>query len=84
MAHDPDANAPPAPSPASQEPAGSSEESVVRAPTSHRGDDSASDEEHVREVDPHPDTPDDFDEDASSPRESIEAVNDAGGDSDDD
>jgi hypothetical protein len=56
----------------------------VRAPTSHRGDDSASDEEHVRDVDPHPDTPDDFDEDASSPRESIEAVNDAGGDSDDD
>ena len=81
---DPDASVPPAPSPASPEPAGGSEESIVRAPTSHRGDDSASDEEHVRDVDPHPDTPDDFDDDASSPRESIEAVeHDADDDADD-
>ena len=42
------------------------------------------DDDDTGDVDPHPDTPDDFDEDASSPRESIEAVNDAGGDSDDD
>lgn len=78
MDHDPGHDAPP---PAA--PAPSSEESDVRAPTSDRGD-SGSDEEHVRDVDPHPDTPDDFDDDASSPRESIETVHDAGGDDDDD
>src|SRR5947209_20255117 len=32
------------------------------------------DEEGHEPVDPHPDTPDDFDEDASSPRQSEEAV----------
>ena len=32
------------------------------------------DEEHYEPTDPHPDTPDDFDEDASSPRQSEEAV----------
>ena len=80
MSHDPATNSPP--SPAAPEPA--SEESVVRAPTSHR-DDASSEEDDVRDVDPHPDTPDDFDEDASAPRESVEAVrHDAGGDSDDD
>jgi hypothetical protein len=31
-------------------------------------------EEHFEPTDPHPDTPDDFDEDASSPRQSEEAV----------
>jgi len=78
MDHDPGTNSPP---PAA--PAPSSEESDVRAPSSDR-DDTGSDEEHVRDVDPHPDTPDDFDDDASSPRESIETVRDAGGDDDDD
>ena len=79
MSRDPDTNAPP---PAAPEPAAGSEESVGRKPTSH-GDHGASDEEQVRDVDPHPDTPDDFDDDASSPRESIEAVHDAGGAADD-
>jgi hypothetical protein len=82
MAPDPDTRSP-APSPSAPAPPATSEESVGAAPTSRR-DDFASDEEHVRDVDPHPDTPDDFDDDASSPRESVEAVHDAGGDADDD
>lgn len=77
MDRDPDTNALPPAAPAT------SEESEVRAPSSHR-DDAGTDEEHVRDVDPHPDTPDDFDDDASSPRESIETVHDAGGGDDDD
>jgi hypothetical protein len=77
MDRDPDTNAPPPAAPTT------SEESDVRAPSSDR-DGSGTDEEHVRDVDPHPDTPDDFDDDASSPRESIETVRDAGGDDDDD
>ena len=66
MDNDPDTTAPPPAAPAS-------EESDVRTPSSSR-DDGGCDEEHVRDVDPHPDTPDDFDEDASSPRQSIEAI----------
>ena len=80
MNRDPDAIAPPSPAHAPSQ----SVESVVRSPTSHGDQGAASDEEHVRDVDPHPDTPDDFDEDASAPRESIESVHDAGGDADDD
>jgi hypothetical protein len=77
MDRDPDANAPPPAAPST------SEESDVGARPSHR-DDTGTDEEHVRDVDPHPDTPDDFDDDASSPRESIETVRDAGGGDEDD
>jgi hypothetical protein len=78
MDRDPDTDAPP---PAVPAPA--SEESEVRAPSSNR-DDTGADEEHVRDVDPHPDTPDDFDDDASSPRESIETIrHDADSDDDD-
>jgi len=76
MNREPDANAPP---PAAPAPA--SEESDVRSPSPDR--DSGADEEHARDVDPHPDTADDFDDDASSPRESIETVHDPGGDDDD-
>ncbi len=84
MGRHPEANAPPPPAAAPESaPESASDDSDVGAPSSDR-DDTGSDEEHVRDVDPHPDTPDDFDEDASAPRESIEAVNDAGGDSDDD
>ena len=61
--------APPPPAPA---PDTSSEESDDRA-AADRGD-TGTDEEHVRDVDPHPDTADDFDEDASAPRESIESI----------
>jgi len=57
MDRDPDANAPPPAAPST------SEESDVGARPSHR-DDNGTDEEHVRDVDPHPDTPDDFDDDA--------------------
>jgi len=78
MDRDPDSDAPPPPAPAP-----SSEESDARAPASHR-DDTATDEEHVRDVDPHPDTADDFDEDASAPRESIESIGHDSGDDDDD
>lgn len=56
----------------------------MRAPTSHGGDDSGGDDEDIRDVDPHPDTPDDFDDDASSPRESVEAVDDGPAPADDD
>ena len=77
MDRDPDPNAPPPAAPTT------SEESDVRTPSSER-DDTGTDEERVHDVDPHPDTPDDFDDDASSPRESIESVRDAGGDDDDD
>jgi len=77
MDRDPDANAPPPAAPST------SEESDVGARPSHR-DDTGTDEEHVRDVDPHPDTPDDFDDDASFPRESIETVRDAGGGDEDD
>ena len=70
MSHTPGQDAP-SPSPSSPPPAEASEDAVGRA--SH-GRDDQSDEEHVRDVDPHPDTPDDFDEDASSPRQSIEAI----------
>jgi hypothetical protein len=77
MDRDPDTNAPPPAAPST------SEESDVGARPSHR-DDTGTDEEHVRDVDPHPDTPDDFDDDASSPRESIETVRDAGGGDEDD
>ena len=66
MDRDPDTNALPPPASAPE-----SEESDVRAPSSSRDD---TDEEHVRDVDPHPDTADDFDDDASSPRESIETI----------
>jgi hypothetical protein len=75
MDRDPDSNAPPPPAP-------SSEESEVRAPASRR-DDIGTDEEHVPDVDPHPDTADDFDEDASAPRESIESIEHDAGDDDD-
>lgn len=69
MSRDPDVNAPPTPA------APASEESVVRSPSSHRDDGTSSDdEEQVHDVDPHPDTPDDFDDDASSPRQSEEAI----------
>ena len=82
MSRDPETSASAAPAPSSSE---ASEENIVRSPSSHRDDDGApDDEEQVRDVDPHPDTPDDFDEDASAPRESIEAVqHDSGGDDDD-
>ena len=73
MDRDPDPNAPPPPAPGS-------EESDVRAHSSSRDD---TDEEHVRDVDPHPDTADDFDEDASAPRESIESIEHDAGDDDD-
>ena len=66
-----------------QPPETSSEEAVGRSGSVNRGD-SGEGEEQVRDVDPHPDTPDDFDDDASSPRESVEAVHDAGGDARDD
>ena len=66
MDRDPDTNALPPPASAPE-----SEESDVRAPSSSRDD---TDEEHVRDVDPHPDTADDFDDDASAPRESIETI----------
>ena len=83
MSRAPDANAPP--SSGGHAPSAASEENVVRSPTSHRDDDDpSSDEEQVRDVDPHPDTPDDFDEDASAPRESIEAVQHDKRDADDD
>jgi hypothetical protein len=77
MDRDPGTNAPPPAAPTT------SEESDVRVPSSDR-DVTGTDEEHVRDVDPHPDTPDDFDDDASSPRESVESVRDAGGGDDDD
>ncbi|HET9642144.1 MAG TPA: hypothetical protein VFP68_02010 [Burkholderiaceae bacterium] len=46
------------------------------ATQSYDGDDNPAgqDEDNHEEVDPHPDTPDDFDEDAVGERESIEAV----------
>jgi hypothetical protein len=46
------------------------------ATQSHAGSDAAGaqEEENYEEPDPHPDTPDDFDEDAVGERESIEAV----------
>jgi hypothetical protein len=79
----PDAGAP-EPSPRDAEaPATSSEEAVGHGRVVHERDFSEA-EEQLRDVDPHPDTPDDFDDDASSARESIEAVHDAGGDADDD
>lgn len=64
---------PPAP-PAPGEPGVTSEETVRRGNTS---DDSAgrhAGEESYEPTDPHPDTPDDFDEDAAVGRESIESV----------
>ena len=45
------------------------------APASHERGGSEEDEQ-VRDVDPHPDTPDDFDDDATIARDSIEAVPD--------
>jgi len=82
MSRDPEASPSPSPSSSSSE---ASEENIVRSPSSHRDDDGGTDdEEQVRDVDPHPDTPDDFDEDASAPRESIEAVQHEAGSDDDD
>jgi hypothetical protein len=52
-----------------------SEEAVGHGRATH--DRTGSEEgEQVRDVDPHPDTPDDFDDDATVARESVEAVPD--------
>ena len=72
MSRDPNRSEP-SQAPASPQPAPASEESVGRGHGTHeRGD--SEEEEQVRDVDPHPDTPDDFDDDATVGRESIEAV----------
>lgn len=57
-----------------------SQEAVPGEETAHRGSvgndlgGGEVDEERYEPTDPHPDTPDDFDEDASMPRQSEEAV----------
>ena len=74
MPHDPNETGP-APAPAAHSPEPASEEAVGRSPASHERGGSEEDEQ-VRDVDPHPDTPDDFDDDATIARDSIEAVPD--------
>jgi hypothetical protein len=81
MTQRPDPSAPPPPP--------GSEESVPGEETSHRGsvdagvDGGEVDEERYEPTDPHPDTPDDFDEDASAPRQSEEAIPESTPDDDD-
>jgi hypothetical protein len=84
MTQDPNQTDPPA-APAAHEPA--SEEAVGHGHATHDRSEEAvghgrathdrsgsEEEEQVRDVDPHPDTPDDFDDDATVGRESVEAV----------
>jgi len=64
----------PAPPPASQESIVSSDESARRGGSTEGHVSSGGENESHEPADPHPDTPDDFEEDAVPGRESIEAI----------
>ena len=71
MAHPSDPTAPPAPASQATVP---SDETADRGRVAHDQGASEAEDAHYEHTDPHPDTPDDFDEDASVARQSVEGL----------